>query len=401
MESKLSGQNCERGSRKVSLTLTRNHFYLLLLGCLILPAMAVACYAAEIRGIFFVALISLLLAGYGTWHMLRLWELKMQHSVARIVKMRLAQTQLSPATEEAMRLKTELAESRRGYEHQIDLLQSSVAKSKEEVRQLNLEMDKKLEEMRLAYLEFEDLRKEYHRLEEDYMQARGENQKELEHKESLNNEYQRTIAEQRMIIEKKQRYIGKLEGKVRDLMYEIRSLLQLEDVHDESLPIPTETYVPPSPSSTMPYDLSMQLQRFIEKAENQMGMDHLGGKSPRFLDLSDSYAVDRRRLFDSFRDETGGIVFILSLAEKKFLFVNPHVKTLLGWSPEKFIKEFRYLVTSGYSEWKDALKTLGPSQEAQTQIVIQGKSGEKKEFICVMGMVAKGPFTNHVIGIFA
>lgn len=402
MESNVERQNLEAEPRKASLTLSRNLFYLFLLGCLVLPVVAVACYAAEIRGVFFVALISLLLSGYGGWYLLRLWELKMQRSVSKIVNMRLARTRFPPSVDETALLKAELAEARRGYEHQIDLLQSSVAKSKEEVRQLNLEMDKKLEEMRIAYLEFEDLRKEYHRLEEDYTRALEEKQKEVKHKESLNNEYQRTISEQRMIIEKKQRYIAKLEGKVRDLMYEIRSLLQLEEIPVDTPPLHTDAYsAPPSSSSATPYDLSFQLQRFIEKAEEQMGMDHLGGKSPRFLDLSDSYAVDRRRLFDNFRDETAGIVFVLSLAENKFLFVNQHVKALLGWSPEKFMKEFPRLVVSGYREWKEALKNTVSAHECQTRISIQCKPGGQKEFVCVMGMISKGPFTNHIIGILS
>lgn len=402
MESKVEGQNLEGETRKPSLMLSRNLFYLFLLGCLVLPCAAVASYAAEIRGVFFIALVSLLFSGCGAWYLLRMWEVKMQRSVSRIVKMRLARNQLSPAIHEAALLKAELAESRRGYEHQIDLLQSSVAKSKEEVRQLNLEMDKKLEEMRIAYLEFEDLRKEYHRLEEDYAYALEENQKQIKHKESLNNEYQRTISEQRMILEKKQHYIAKLEGKVQDLMYEIRSLLQLEELPAEThLPPASETYISSTRSSTTPYDLSLQLQRCIEKAENQMGMDHLGGKSPRFLDLSDSYAVDRRRLFDSFRDETEGIVFVLSLSEKKFLFVNQHVKALLGWSSEKFIKEFPRLVVSGYREWKEGVKNISSTHEFQTRIAIEGKSGERKEFLCVMGLVCKGPFTNHIIGILS
>ncbi len=397
MESKAKRQNWKRKAGKPSLTLSRNLFYQFLLGCLALPVVAVSCYAAEMRGVFFVALISLLLSGFGGWFLLRIWEMKMQRSVSKIVQMRLAQMQMPSAADQVNQMRVEMAESRRGYEHQIDLLQSSVAKSKEAVGQLNLEMDRKLEEMRVAYLEFEDLRKEYHRLEEDHTHAHKEHRKALEHKESLNGEYQRTIAEQRNILEKKQHYIAKLEGKVRDLMYEIRSLLQLE----KSPPVQSVAQIPPPESSATPFDLSLQMQRFIEKAENQMGMEHLGGTSPRFLDPSDSYEVDRRRLIDSFRDETDGIVYILSITERRFIFVNQQVKVLLGWSPEKFMKEFPRLVVSGYEEWRGAIKSIGSTQGSQTQIAIQGKSGEKKEFACTMGRVSKGPFTNHVIGILS
>lgn len=373
-------------------TFSRTHFYLFLGAAFFLPVFIVACYAAQVRGVFFVTLLSLLCGGGGGWYLLHLWEQKMQRSVRKLVRARLAQAPHSPPPQ------TDWDEARRGYEHQIDLLQSSVAKSKEEVRELHCEMDKKLEEMRLAYLEFEDLRKEYRRLEEECAHMHEESQKESKHKESLILEYQRTTAEQRIIIEKKQRYIAKLEGKVRDLMYEIRSLLQLSEATvSKSCLVGEEEYFPPAATMTTHYDLSLQLRRFIEKAESQTGMGHLGGKTPRFLDASDSYAVDRRRLFDCFRDETGGIVYILSLAEKKFLFVNPHVKTVLGWSPEKFMKEFPTLVVSGYTEWKKTLAHL--PQEAQVALAIQTKGGQPKELLCIMGMIAKGPFANLTIGV--
>ncbi|MCH9627745.1 MAG: hypothetical protein S4CHLAM2_13880 [Chlamydiales bacterium] len=399
MESQVESQDLQAEPQKRGFTLSRNHFYLLLLATLLLPAVVVTCYGAEVRGIFFVALLSLMSAGGGGWYLLRLWEMKMQRSVSKLVKARLAQTSLSSSEERIALLHKELHETRRGYEHQMDLLQSSVAKSKEDVHQLNLEMDKKLEEMRIAYLEFEDLRKEYHRLEEEYAHAKLENQKQVKHRESLNSEYQRTIAEQRMILEKKQGYITKLEGKVHDLMYEIRSLLQLEETSNEPSVSTAEDYLALSQGANTPYDLSLQLQRYVEKAEEQTGMEHLGGKSPRFLDLADSYAVDRRGLFDCFSNETAGIIYILSLSEKKFLFVNPHVKALLGWSPEKFMKEFSRIVASGYPEWKKALASAGQGQEGQAHVVFQTKSGEKKDLMCVMGLIAKGPFSNHIMGI--
>ena len=88
-------------------------------------------------------------------------------------------------------------------------------------------MDKKLEQMRLAYLEFEDLRQEYRCLEERLNNPNLRGKRNWD-KESLISEYQRTIAEQRAILEKKQRHIAQLEAKVRDQLFEIRSLLQLE-----------------------------------------------------------------------------------------------------------------------------------------------------------------------------
>ena len=415
-------------SYKTVIPSTRKTIYIILLGCLLLPIICVTGYAASVgfKGIFVVAFLAASLSGGGGWYLLRIWEQKMQRSVNELVRRRMRKmhdfgTEPQSArvpnreavyTAEIQRLEAELEKVSIGYEHQIDLMQSSVAKSKNDVHQLNLEMDRKLEEMRLAYLEFEDLRKEYHRLEEDVVHVKEKARESLKHKDSLINEYQRTMSEQRTIIEKKQHYISKLEGKVRDLMYEIRSLLQLEESPHDSVPqvdmneqAMRDYYLPSSSQAHTPYDLSQQLGHYIEKAEELTGVDHLGyvgGKSPRFLDMSlECYAVDRRRLFDSFKDETTGILFIYSQVEKNFLFVNHYVKTLIGWSPEKFVKEFPRLVVRGYPEWGETLRNVKMKRESRLQLAILNKSGQPVGFECYLGMITRGPFANHVIGIFA
>lgn len=398
--------------------MTRNLVYLLFLSCLLFPILFMVIYVSIVdksEGLFFITLLLGLVSAFTGWFVLKFWETKMQRSVSELLKTKMAHLkelrEVKAYQEERDHLITQIGEMRRGYEHQIDLLQSSVAKSKSEVHHLNLEMDKKLDQMRSAYLEFEDLRKEYHRLETDSQQTLEERQRELKHQESLNKEYQRTITEQRKIIEKKQSYIIKLERKVKDLMHEIRSLLQLE-------PSPTETkslfdrsleaidpYHPTPPTKNTFYDLSLQLQRYIEKAENLTGAEHLGyigGNSPRFLDMSfNGYALDRRRLFDTFKEETNNILFIYSSIEKKMLFVSPHVKVVLGWSTEKFMKEFPYLVVKGFQEWKVALAKTSSVKETQSALLIQSKSNAPHPFNCHMALISKGPFTNHVMGIFS
>jgi|GEM_PF-1875468 len=301
-----------------------------------------------------------------------------------------------------------------GYEHQIDLLQTSASKSKEQVKQLNFEMEGKLDEIRQAYFAFEDLRKESIRLEEDLRGVQAQSSEKLRHKEVLITDYQQTIQEQRRVIEKKQHYIGRLESKVKDLMYEVRSLLQLEeppsdpnievDVSLEDEKTLTDFYLPTEEKQvSKPFDIATQLERYLDEAQKFTGVDHLGyrdGKSPRFLDISQSsYEIDLRRLFDSFKDETSGIVFVISCEERRFLFVNNLVKTLLGYSPEKFIREFADLVTTGFDQWNKALLELSSVKESQTRLVIRSKSGEQIRFACCMGMIFQGPFSNHIIGI--
>lgn len=344
----------------------------------------------------------------------------MQRSVHELVRIRLQneraftqeQTKERCCSSEIKNLKGEIEDVPNRNEHQIQLMQIALAKCKEEIRLLNLDMDKKREDMRIAYLEFEDLRKEYHRLEEESARMNEETQEKLRHKESMIKEYQTTVAEQRTILEKKQLYISKLEHKVRDLMFEIRSLLQLEKSPQlseqesklkEEKPFQSAYY--PANAFHTPYDLSQMLGRYIEKAEQITGADHLGyvgGKSPRFLDLSlECYAIDRRRLCDHFRDETNGILFIYSPLDKKFLFVNQHVKTLIGWSPEKFMKDFRQLTVNGYTDWEETLRMVKRDREGRVRLSILSRSGHPSRFECYLGLIAKGPFANHVLGILA
>ena len=410
-------------SKKSFVSLTRKTIYISLITCLLVPVGVVASFGAMmgVRSIFVIGFLSAVLGSGGGWFLLQLWERKMQRSVSLLVQTRLERLQDLPEhvpfsqiqryESEIQQLVNELEKTRTGYEHQISLMQSSVAKSKEEVAQLQFEMDKKLEQMRLAYLEFEDLRQEYRCLEEEGTQTRLEGKKNLEHKESLIAEYQRTIAEQRMILEKKQRYITHLEEKVRDQVFEIRSLLQLEapikhGPLEERLEVSEqERYSSISHVPRTPYDFSIQLHRYIEKAEHLTGVDHLGyvgGKSPRFLDPSlEGYAVDRRRLFDSFKDETGGIVFIYSLTEKKFLFVSPGVKGLTGWSQEKFMKEFPRLVIRGYPEWGEALGKIKAMKEFSLKLSVLNRANQPLAIDCYMGLIGKGPFAHHVVGILS
>lgn len=387
--------------------LSRTNIYLLLIVCLLSP-MILVLYFTELSGyLLFFVIISSITALIGGWYCLRLWEQKMKRTVTALLRTRIEQSSVIDDEEVTLIEKKD-------YKNQMEQLRSSVTKSREQIHLLNLEMDKKLEQMRLAFLEFEDFRQEHERLKEDFCHAKTEFSSQIHHKDSLIAEYLKTMTEQRMIIEKKQRSISFLEEKVYNLTDEVRGLLQLDQssIEHKKLPHlsvqPQEKEQPPfvsgRPQPTL-YDLSNNLHRYVQLAENLTGMDHLGyldGKSPRFLDPTlDSYAVDRRRLFDRFSEETSGIVFVYSLNEEKFLFVNQSVKAALGWSPEKFMKEFPQLVLMGYVAWKNAILKVRSAKESQARMIIKSKLGNEKSFHCLMGMISKGPFSNHAVGIFS
>lgn len=415
---------------RFSLLAKRQSFYFSLVSLAALPLIgiiALAAFRGDLTLLLATAALGITSISLG-WSILRSWEKKMRFSVQKLVRKKFESIQRASLAEESpeetelyrteiKRLESVLEKVRIGYEQQLDRLHAGQAKSQDEVSKLHLDMDRKLEEMRVAYLEFEDLRGEYRRLEEQHLLFQKETEKNLNQRDALAAEYQKTIAEQRSIIEKKQRYIEKLEIKVRDLMFEIRSLLQIEPVAAETHPpielneqVLKEYYLPnhQGNSRPVPKDQLGQLQHYIQKVEELTGVDHLGylgGKSPRFLDMSfECYAVDKRRLFDRFKDETTGILFIYDFENKKFIFTNQFIKTLLGWSVEKFAKEFPKLVPMGYSAWKQTVASLyeTPSQPRQhLKLAMYHKTGETVALEGYFGAIQKGPFARHIMGLMA
>ena len=63
------------------------------------------------------------------------------------------------------------------------------------------------------------------------------------------------------------------------------------------------------------------------------------------------------------------------------------------------MKDFPRLVSQGYPNWKDALSKIKIHKESSVQLAILNKIGQPLLFECYMGIIAKGPFAQHVIGI--
>lgn len=303
------------------------------------------------------------------------------------------------------------------YEQQIQNLQL-------ETSRLDEECQKRTEEVEQLRQRNEELQSQSGELGEKIKYSSSE----VQHRDQLLKEYQQTIGEQRSIIEKKQQYILKLENKVQDLNYEVKTLLQLGDLTNQSQVSLEETGVDPHPvvdafktsypphegieevcqdlppSSDRkihtPYDAAMQLQCCIEKAKKLTGASHLVGKDSRFSDLGvDSYAIDLRRLFDSFRNESGAVILLYSQKESRLLFVNNSVRNLLGWSPEKFVADFTQLIKEGTPDWRHALAQLQAKEETQARFLVKTKEGEDMLVNCYLGMIPDGVFANHIIGV--
>lgn len=360
-----------------------------------------------------VVSLGLLLTTLGATNLLlqlRRWEFAMRARCTSVANQRGGEQQKQPAAHHP-----ETAET------------ANDERAPEEEYTLSQELDGRDTAIRTLKEELEELRQKSIDLDEQVKSSHME----ASHKESLLQDYQQTIGEQRSIIDKKQQYISRLEAQVQDLNYEVKTLLKLGDLsmggspgvmeaqsggdsaHPamnvfqgtavqnpdldammEALPVSSEKKVHTH------YDAAVHLQKFLEQAKKLTGASHLGGKSSRFLDLSvDSYAIDLRRLFDSFRNETSCAVLFYSPGENRVLFVNDQIKGMLGWSPEKFVKDFDALVGASHAEWRHAIRLLDSQGEAQTRLTIKNKDGEEALLHCYLGKIASGAFEKHVIGV--
>ena len=289
------------------------------------------------------------------------------------------------------------------------------------------------------------LKKEHQQLHSYYVQLRTENDNamhelkqheskeethlsEIQQKDSLLAEYQHTIREQRTLIENKQETIRQLEAKIRDLRYEIKAILQLGDMY----PNTTNATVPQTQSShpvtdvfdseslneeelatlyqelpnssekrvQSPYDASLKLRKCLDIATKLTGASHLSTNNSSLLNLSvESYAIDLRRLFDSYRSEQSCVIILYSRTEDKLLFANSQVKGLIGWNSDRFVSHFTRLIQKGLGEWKQAVHQLNKDEEKSVSLLFKTRTNESLLTRCQLALIPSGVFANHVVGI--
>ncbi len=244
----------------------------------------------------------------------------------------------------------------------------------------------------------------------------------LQHEKQINESHQ-TIIDQRTLIEKKHQQVALLETKVRDLTYEIKTLLQLAEIENSTAEMSTLPRVnhflseTPNPYQTdsdtyetyhLPADQQVHteeeasnlLKRCVDIAQKITGASYYNNSTSRIRNLSvDNHTLDLRRLFDSLRGEKSSTIIFYSQKENKILFVNNQSKNLLDWSPEKFLQNFTDIILDT-SPWKHGLNQLSVKNEIQINLVMKSKSGEEVPVHCMLGLIPTGLFRQHVIGVF-
>lgn len=233
-------------------------------------------------------------------------------------------------------------------------------------------------------------------------------------------------------LRQKQLQLTVLQQMLEDQKYEIKTLLCLHEEENSptKLPIPkVEESAPPCLTGTRlamnqeqaypivnsqmeetitiensirtPVEAINLLKKCINIAQKLTGANYYSNESSRYREFSSSYyAIDQRRLFDSLRDEAGALILVYSQKENKLLFVNNQSKTLLGWSPEKFLIDFSMIIQGDLNDWKKNLSLLAPTSDSQTRLLAKTKQGQEILLNGHLGVIPTGLFRNHVIGVF-
>lgn len=314
---------------------------------------------------------------------------------------------------------------------EINLLETALKNTQNENEELIRALEHKSHEFEKQEEEINLLQLKALQIAQDFADYKLFSEEQLKQKQLQLTTLQQMMEDQRTEMEKRQEQIYQLDTKVHDLSYEIKTLLYLNQEETaapklpqyakESDPTPTPDKLFPSENGEQagpplkpsqhdisrndtpirsPLEASALLKKCINMAQKLTGANYYSSESSRFREFTSSYyAIDQRRLFENLRGETGALIIVYSQKEDKLLFVNNESKTLLGWSPEKFVADFPSIIHQGINDWKKALSSLVSASDSQARLLSKTKQGQEIVLNCHLGLIPTGLFRNYVIGV--
>ncbi len=312
---------------------------------------------------------------------------------------------------------------------ELHLLQMALKNNQEQQDKLAKALEIKGQELHKQEEENKQLHLKAQQIAQDFADYKLFSEEQLKQKQMQLSTLQQIIEDQRSEMEKRQEQISQLDTKVHDLSYEIKTLLYLHE--EEKVPTKSAPLMKEEMSSfnetpkahkeqarsvieasvdqdnniqgkmiQAPIEAAFLLKKCINIAQKLTGANYYSNESSRYREFSSSYfAIDQRRLFDSLRSEIGALLVVYSQKENKLLFANNESKTLLGWSPEKFLTDFASIMQEGVQDWKKALHTLATTSESQARLLAKTKQGQEILLNCHLGIIPSGLFRNYIIGV--
>lgn len=303
---------------------------------------------------------------------------------------------------------------------EFEKLQVSFAQIQEQLIHSQREIEIKREDLHHFQKEYQNLKDQLDSTSAKQEDCNRTLNEELEKQKNLLADSQKTISEQRESIDRKLQQIAQLESKVSDLTYEIKTLIQLAEIENQTMPIYPTAH--PEFSTQTPFHSEMQqevdvaylpekqvhnesqaiiqLKRCIDIAQKITGASHYNNSNSRFKDLAiDNYTLDLRRLFESLRMENSSTIVFYSQKEGKILFVNNQSKNLLGWSPDKFIQSFNDIIEPSKEMWRSGLASLALKNDATLSLRMKSKSGTHVDVQVLLGIIPTGIFRQYILGV--
>lgn len=292
--------------------------------------------------------------------------------------------------------------------------------------QMISELNLKEEELKQSLEERKNMQSQILTLRGELDSFRDKMRLQLQQEQNHNAEFQKTIDEQRAQIESQQNHINAMESKVLDLSYEIKTLVSLtnyenlekeksvEKTHAPSLTLyepkkspntdPKISPISSAPLSSQPNKsleaVSRQLTHFIDIAANMASVQNLHGVPSHLNDFAvDGYGLELRRLCENLNMENRYIVLLHSPKDNKIHFVNDHVKSVLGWTPEEFIRQFSTIILKGKDEWQREIDLMESNREGILSMHLKTSASDAIQLQCHLRAITEGTFRNHVISV--
>jgi hypothetical protein len=297
-------------------------------------------------------------------------------------------------------------------------LENSLSESLKINDKLRADLSSLNEELHKTCLEKESAQQNAHSILSELDSYKHSATDQLDMHKSYIDDLQKSLLEQKTSLDKKQQQIGLLESKVGDLTYEIKTLLQLAEKHNDSLDTSGEdsesaprNLPPPTYAGEIldahterqvvcHEDAAIELKRCLDIAQKITGSHRFNTQMASFLDSpADNFALDLRRLCDSLRNENNSAIVLYSPKENEPLFANNQIKTLTGWSPDKFTQNFEEILRLGKNEWKQAMFSLAMKNHTTVKLTLKTKTGHDIMVNGHLGLIPTGIFRNHAIAV--
>lgn len=273
---------------------------------------------------------------------------------------------------------------------------------------LTRELDEQGRREKTFLVEIERLKKLQVHQEREFGRLNEELHNQLDKNETILSEYRFTLKEQRKIIEKKQKEMNILQIRVNDLKYEVESLLKLKgaDPVDKELFSNLKKEEEGSDlkevQSGLMDSIQVKLDRYVKMAMRLNGARHFANKDFKYSDLSlGSLIIDQRRLFDRLQNEEHETIMVYSREEKRLVFINQQIKELLGWGPERFLKDFSFFIQKGENNWLEALEDVKLDQQKSIRLLMKARSGRDVLTHCYLKEIPEGVFRGYILGILS